>query len=72
MKRIQIRMRDTKDTRRACELRRQMWQPYFEGRTRPHFPVPAIASHLEMIAAEPLTAWEDFKAIGWHGIWGRR
>ena len=47
MKRIQIRMKDTKDTRRACELRRQMWQPYFEGRTPPHFPVPAVVQNYE-------------------------
>ena len=72
MKRIQIRMKMTKDTRKTCERLRQMWQPYFEGRTRPHFPVPAIPNHLDYIAAEPLSVREDFEAIGWWGIWGLR
>ncbi len=72
MKHIQIRMKLIKDTRKECRRRRQVWQLYCEGRTRPHFQVPAVVSHLQLIAAEPLTGWEDFKAIGWHGTYGRQ
>lgn len=42
MKRISIRMKTTKHTRNECSRRQQMWMPYFQGRTKPHFPVPAI------------------------------
>jgi len=67
MKHIQIRMKTSKDALRECERRDQDWQLYFEGYTRPHFKLPVVASHLDFIAAEPLTAMEDFRAIGWHG-----
>lgn len=44
---------------------------YHEALHPPHFPVPAPISrcthHLNLIAAEPMQAWEDFKALGWHG-----
>lgn len=42
MKRITFRMKTTKDTRKECDRRDQMWQPYFQGQTPAHFPVPAI------------------------------
>jgi len=40
---------------------------YIDGKEPSHYPVPDIKRHLNLIAAEPLTAWEDFKAIGHFG-----
>lgn len=40
---------------------------YIDGKEQPNYPVPAIPKHLDLIAGEPMIAWEDFKAIGWHG-----
>ena len=40
---------------------------YHEAVLPPRHPVPAIPNHLNLIAAEPLQPWEDFKAIGHHG-----
>ncbi len=42
-------------------------QRYAAGELPPYYPVPAVLSHLNLIAAEPMVAWEDFKAIGHHG-----
>lgn len=52
--RIQIRMKTTRDTRHECNRLDQMWQLYFEGRTRPHFPVPALIYTWDVY---PKTAW---------------
>jgi len=40
---------------------------YHEAVLAPHYLAPAVLNHLNLIAAEPLQPWEDFKAIGWHG-----
>jgi len=47
MKRVQIRMKATKDTRCECLRREQDWHLYFNGYTRPHFKLPAIRQHYE-------------------------
>lgn len=44
------------------------WHDYFEGKAKPHFPVPALKNHLYFIAAEPMEPQIDFKAIGWYGL----
>lgn len=61
MKRVQMRMKDTKDTRKECNRRNQMWQLYFEGRTPPHFKVPAIQMRVVY------TKWRIwlFTGLGW-------
>jgi hypothetical protein len=40
---------------------------YNYGMLPPRYPVPATCNHLDLIAAEPMQGWEDFKAIAWHG-----
>jgi len=35
---------------------------------KPNYSMPAIHNHLYLIANEPMLAWEDFKAIGYHGM----
>ena len=40
---------------------------YAIGNVKPNYPMPAIHNHLNLIAGEPMLAWEDFKAIGHHG-----
>lgn len=40
---------------------------YLLGQTPPRYPLPAVCNHLYLIAGDPMQAWEDFKAIGWHG-----
>jgi len=47
-------MKGTKDTRKECDRRKEMWQMYFQGTTPAHFPLPAIPIVVEFHSwAEP-------------------
>lgn len=64
--------RSVDDTIAACGSVSKAYR-YCHGAAKPNFPVPApiamCTHHLNLIAAEPMQAWEDFKALGWHGGW---
>lgn len=62
--------RSVDDTIAACGSVSKAYR-YCHGAAMPNFPVPAPIARrthrLNLIAAEPMQAWEDFKALGWHG-----
>jgi hypothetical protein len=44
---VSVRFKHVRDTIKECKFRRQVYQPYVNGVTEPHFPVPAIRESFE-------------------------
>ena len=65
--RVNVRLDEIRDTFEACDRHamRTIW--YVQGDRLPHYPVPAIASPLNMIAAMPCGPVTDFIDIGYYG-----